>query len=127
MAYLTQHASESQTHELRNSVFGEAKVEDPNTANQFAAAQQLASGENKPHDHAGHDHDHDHDHDHAEAAPAATEQEAEDDGEPVDDSGVEAKDIELVMAQANCTRNKAVKALKSNSNDIVNAIMELSI
>lgn len=41
----------------------------------------------------------------------------------VDDSGVEAKDIELVMSQANVSRNKAVKALKNNSNDIVNAIM----
>ena len=41
----------------------------------------------------------------------------------VDDSEVESKDIELVMQQANVTRKKAVKALKNNSNDIVNAIM----
>ena len=41
----------------------------------------------------------------------------------VDESGVEAKDIELVMSQANVSRVKAVKALKNNSNDIVNAIM----
>lgn len=45
----------------------------------------------------------------------------------VDDSGLEAKDIELVMAQANVSRNKAVKALKENDNDIVNSIMALSI
>ncbi|KAI8854518.1 NAC domain-containing protein, partial [Chytridium lagenaria] len=50
---------------------------------------------------------------------------AEDDGE-VDESGVEAKDIELVMQQANVSRSKAVKALKANENDIVNAIMELT-
>lgn len=41
----------------------------------------------------------------------------------VDDAGVESKDIELVMSQANVSRNKAVKALKNNNNDIVNAIM----
>ena len=41
----------------------------------------------------------------------------------VDEGGVEAKDIELVMSQANVSRGKAVKALKNNQNDIVNAIM----
>jgi len=43
--------------------------------------------------------------------------------EQVSDSEVEAKDIELVMQQANVSRTKAVKALKNNNNDIVNAIM----
>ena len=52
--------------------------------------------------------------------------EDEDDGE-VDASGVEDKDIELVMSQANVSRSKAVKALKNNANDIVNAIMELTM
>ena len=41
----------------------------------------------------------------------------------IDDSGVEAKDIELVMSQANVSRARAIKALKNNENDIVNAIM----
>lgn len=41
----------------------------------------------------------------------------------VDEAGVEDKDIELVMSQANVSRAKAVKALKNNNNDIVNAIM----
>jgi len=41
----------------------------------------------------------------------------------VDEGGVEAKDIELVMSQAGVSRAKAIKALKSNNNDIVNAIM----
>ena len=38
---------------------------------------------------------------------------------------MEAKDIDLVMAQVNCTRAQAVAALKKNDGDIVNAIMEL--
>ena len=41
----------------------------------------------------------------------------------VDDTGVEAKDIELVMSQTGVTRNRAIKALKENQNDIVNAVM----
>lgn len=43
--------------------------------------------------------------------------------EEVDDTGVEDKDIELVMNQAGVSRGKAIKALKNNQNDIVNAIM----
>ena len=49
----------------------------------------------------------------------AQKDEDEDDGEEVDDTGLEAKDIELVMAQASVSRKKAVKALKENDNDIV--------
>jgi nascent polypeptide-associated complex subunit alpha len=44
----------------------------------------------------------------------------------IDESGVEAKDIELVMGQAGCSRAKAVKALKESSGDLVNAIMSLT-
>ena len=54
--------------------------------------------------------------------PAAIPEDDEDD-EEVDATGVEAKDIELVMSQANVSRSKAIKALKNNTNDIVNAIM----
>jgi nascent polypeptide-associated complex subunit alpha len=43
-----------------------------------------------------------------------------------DESGVDAKDIELVMGQAGCSRTKAVKALKDNDGDLVNAIMSLT-
>jgi hypothetical protein len=43
--------------------------------------------------------------------------------EDVDETGVEEKDVDLVMSQANVSRGKAIKALKNNQNDIVNAIM----
>jgi nascent polypeptide-associated complex subunit alpha len=71
-----------------------------------------------------------HDHSDKGKAPeieAKKEEEEEDDGEEVDETGLEAKDIELVMAQASVSRKKAVKALKENDNDIVNSIMALSI
>lgn len=76
--------------------------------------------------HAGHNHAHDHGKGKA-IAGGEPKKEEEDDDEEVDDSGLEAKDIELVMAQASVSRNKAVKALKENDNDIVNSIMALSI
>jgi NACalpha-BTF3-like transcription factor len=41
----------------------------------------------------------------------------------VDESGLEAKDIELVATQAGVSRAKAVKSLRENEGDIVNAIM----
>ncbi|KAF5645734.1 nascent polypeptide-associated complex subunit alpha [Fusarium tjaetaba] len=109
-------------------VFGEAKIEDTNAAAQQAAAAQLASANAE--DHSGHNHG-----EPSKAAETAEEkngkdedeEEEEDDGEEVDASGLEDKDIELVMTQANVSRNKAVKALKENDNDIVNSIMALSI
>ena len=51
----------------------------------------------------------------------------EEDDEEVDESGVEPKDIELVMQQANTSRAKAVRALKNVDGDIVSAIMELTM
>ena len=47
----------------------------------------------------------------------------EDEDDEMDAEGVEEKDIELVISQANVTRGKAIKALKNNGCDIVNAIM----
>ncbi|KAK3829304.1 MAG: nascent polypeptide associated complex alpha subunit [Benniella sp.] len=57
-------------------------------------------------------------------SPDATPDE---DDEEVDDEGVNKGDIDLVMTQANVSRAKAVKALKAHDNDIVNAIMELTM
>jgi nascent polypeptide-associated complex subunit alpha len=107
------------------SVFGEAKIEDLNSAAQQAAAQQLASG-GEHHDHDGHDHA---GHDHGKAIEGSDDkkEDDDDDGEEVDADGLEDKDIELVMTQAGVSRNKAIKALKENDNDIVNSIMALSV
>lgn len=46
--------------------------------------------------------------------------------EAVDESGLDKKDIDLVLSQAGCSRSKAVKALKENDGDLVNAIMSLT-
>lgn len=54
---------------------------------------------------------------------AAAEIEAD---EVVDESGLEAKDIDLVVGQSGCSRSKAVVALRANNGDLVNAIMSLT-
>jgi len=58
----------------------------------------------------------------AQAQETAAEKEPEE--VSAEDVGtVEDKDIDLVMTQVNCTRAKAIEALKKNKNDIVEAIM----
>merc|ERR1711917_163274 len=92
-------------------VFGEAQPEDLISSAQREAAKKFKQP------------------DPAKPAVAKIEEEGEEeeeDGE-IDTEGVEDKDIELVMAQAGVSKAKAVKALKKNSNDIVNAIMELTM
>jgi len=94
-------------------IFGEAKIEDLSAQAQSQAAQQFQAPEA------------------AKAPPAAAAAAAApaDDGDAgdLDESGLEPKDIELVMSQASCSRSKAVTALKANDGDIVNAIMELTM
>merc|ERR1712087_172473 len=95
-------------------IFGEAKIEDLSAQAQTAAAEQFKSPE-------------------VVDTPGLTAKaekpsiEEVDDGAEVDESGVESKDVDLVMSQAGVSRAKAVKALKTNDGDIVNAIMELTM
>ncbi|PAV63187.1 hypothetical protein WR25_06864 [Diploscapter pachys] len=89
-------------------VFGEAKIEDLSQHAQMSAIDRIKPTEDAP-------------------APLATVQEDEDDGAEEDAQGIEEKDIELVMSQANTSRNKAIRALRQTDNDIVNAIMSLTM
>jgi len=92
-------------------VFGEAKIEDLSQQAQVAAAEKFKAPEASPSGETSH----------STALPAPIQEESEE--EEVDESGVDAKDVDLVMSQASVSRTKAVKALKNNQNDIVNAIM----
>jgi len=111
-------------------IFGEAKIEDltsqaqANAAHSLAAAESASTGD---HDHSGHSHSHNHGKGKAVDTGDDKKDDDDDDGEEIDDSGIEAKDIQLVMTQANVSRKKAVKALKENHSDVVNSIMDLSI
>jgi len=94
-------------------VFGEAKIEDLSQQAQVQAAEKFKEPE--PVNTAVSD------------AKVETNEAEESDDEEVDATGVEEKDIELVIQQSNVSRKKAIKALKRNENDIVNAIMELTM
>ncbi|XP_010251322.1 PREDICTED: nascent polypeptide-associated complex subunit alpha-like protein 4 [Nelumbo nucifera] len=95
-------------------IFGEAKIEDLSSQLQTQAAQQfrmpdMGSVMAKP-----------------DVAAAAGAAQADEEEEEVDETGVEPRDIDLVMTQAGVSRSKAVKALKTHNGDIVSAIMELT-
>uniref|UniRef100_A0A8D0E2G1 Uncharacterized protein n=1 Tax=Salvator merianae TaxID=96440 RepID=A0A8D0E2G1_SALMN len=62
-----------------------------------------------------------------EMAPMLTIKEESEEEEEVDEMGVELRDIELVMAQANVSWPKAVHALCHSNSDFINALMELTI
>ena len=96
-------------------IFGEAKIEDlaakqaeQMRQQQAMQAQAQAAAGATPSDAAA-------------AAPAVVEE------EEVDMEGVNPKDVDLVCDQAAVSKAEAVKALKNNDNDIVNAIMELTM
>jgi len=92
-------------------IFGEAKIEDINSQQQVAAAEQFRDdggvGEL------------------AKASKATVEEPSDDDDEDVDESGLDATEITTVMQQANCSKSKAVKALRKHKN-IVDAILALT-
>lgn len=95
-------------------IFGEAKIEDLSSQLQTQAAQQfrmpdMGSIMAK-----------------SDVSPSAAGVQADEEEEEVDETGVEPRDIDLVMTQASVSRSKAVKALKTHSGDIVSAIMELT-
>ena len=97
-------------------IFGEAKIADLNAQAQSMAAQQFKA----PTDDASAA-------DAVGTSSSTVEIVNDEDDDDVDYSGIDAKDIQLVMSQAGVSKGKAVAALRSNDNDIVNAIMELTM
>ncbi|KAI5002339.1 hypothetical protein ZWY2020_026989 [Hordeum vulgare] len=97
------------SHSETYVIFGEVKFDDVNYHLQTQVAEQfkapgLSSMNSK-----------------GEPSMAAVQ-----DDEEVDETGVDKKDIELVMMQASVSRSSAVEALKAADGDIVSAIMELT-
>ncbi|KAK7582476.1 hypothetical protein V9T40_013921 [Parthenolecanium corni] len=101
-------------------IFGEAKIEDLSQQAQVAAAEKFKNTDPSINTTVSADIK-------GSAAVGASAKEESDDDEEVDDTGLEEKDIELVKTQAGVGRNRAIKALRNNNNDIVNAIMELTM
>jgi len=96
-------------------IFGEAKIEDLSAQAAAAAAEQFRMPSSAAGAASGA----------AAAKDSAKSTDAADEGD-VSAEGIEDKDIDLVMQQADVSRAAAIKALKNNEGDLVNAIMELS-
>merc|ERR1712178_438962 len=93
-------------------VFGKAEIEDLSAQATSAAVEQFkAPG-------AGLDAA-------TDDAPKVDIADGDDDGDE-DPGDLDENDIELVVKQAGVSKAKAIKALKQNENDVVNAIMALS-
>merc|ERR1711988_294256 len=93
-------------------VFGKAEIEDLSAQASSAAVEQFkAPGAGL--EVGGDD------------APKTDIADADDDGDE-DPGDLDENDIELVVKQAGVSKAKAIKALKQNDNDVVNAIMALS-
>ncbi|EMG46212.1 EGD2 Nascent polypeptide-associated complex subunit alpha [Candida maltosa Xu316] len=113
-------------------VFGEAKVDDMNQRIAEAQAQQAqqealqkaaadaGTAEDKSPESITADLEK------ASLGDAKAEKEEEEDEGEVDETGLDAKDIEIVVEQTQVSRAKAVKALRKHDGDMVNAIMDLS-
>ncbi|OII75590.1 uncharacterized protein cubi_02111 [Cryptosporidium ubiquitum] len=103
-------------------VFGDAKLEDRNTASQAAALanatsqleQKLAAMKTQDGEPSKNN-----------SATVNNNDNVVDEGD-VDETGVDSANIDLVINQTGCSRAKAVMALKSNNNDVVEAILSLS-
>ena len=94
-------------------IFGEAKIDDFAAAAQASAAQQFTHAPE------------------VAKVPGSSSADAsnladEVDDSQVDETGLDSKDIDLIIAQVGCSRGKAVNALRAANGDLVEAIMQLS-
>jgi len=94
-------------------IFGEAKIEDMQAMMQKEAALQMAKAQAQAATES-------------KAEASGTAEEAEDD-EQVDETGLDPKDVDLIISQAGVSRAKAVRALRKTDGDLVSAIMELTM
>lgn len=104
----------STSNESSFAIFGELKLEDPNTRLNQNEAKKFAE------QNAG-----------VKAATAAPAQKKDDkkteeDGAPLSEEGLTPNHIDMVMQHANCKRNDAIKALRETNDDMVTAVMKLT-
>ena len=95
------------------AIFGELRLEDPNARLSQAEAKKFTEKPTAA----------------AEAKPAAAKDEdkkVEDDSAPLNEEGLTAQHIDMVMQHASCSRNAAIRALREANDDMVAAVMKLT-
>ena len=98
------------------AVFGELKLEDPNTRLQQAEAKKFAEGQLAAAQ--------------AQAAAKATAPKKEEgkvtDEPALSEEGITPSHINDIMEHTGCTRNQAIKALRESNDDMINAVLLLT-
>ena len=99
------------------AVFGELKLEDPNTRLQQAEARkfaesQLATAQAQAAAKA--------------AAPKKEDSKVASDETPLGEEGITASHIDMVMDHTSCSRNEAIRALRESNDDMIDAYMKLT-
>lgn len=102
----------SSTNENSFAIFGELKLEDPNSRLTQAEAKKFT--EAKPSEEG------------AKTAEDKEEPKIEEETGPLSEEGLTPQHIDMVMQHANCTRNAAIKALREANDDMVAAVMKLT-
>lgn len=93
------------------AIFGELKLEDPNTRLTQKEAKKFAEGAKAV----------------GETTAAKEEdKKAEDDSAPLSEEGITSNHIDMVIQHTNCSRNAAIRALRETSDDMVQAVMKLT-
>lgn len=108
-------------------VLGELKMDEPKFDNLPTAAKAPAKAAAKKDDKAdAKTDDASAAHEEDKADGSKVEEVTEGADEDLSEEGLTAMHIDMVMQNANCTRAQAVRALRANNDDMVNAIMHLS-
>jgi nascent polypeptide-associated complex subunit alpha len=89
------------------AIFGELKLEDLNRQMQMEQAKKFAQQVPQA------------------KAPVKADA-AEDNEEPLDETGLTPNHITMVMDHAQCSRNKAIRVLRETNDDMVQAVMKLT-
>jgi nascent polypeptide-associated complex subunit alpha len=101
----------SGTNENSYAIFGELKLEDPNSRLTQKEARKFAEGAKT-----------------TETTAAAQEEDkkVEDDSVALSEEGLTASHIDMVIDHTKCSRNAAIRALRETNDDMVQAVMKLT-
>lgn len=97
------------------AVFGELKLEDPNTRMQQSEAKKFAEGQLAAAQANA-----------AKASAPKKEDAKASDEAPLPEDGLTASHIDMVMDHTSCSRNEAIRALRETNDDMINAVMKLT-
>ena len=107
----------SGSNENSYAIFGELKLEDPNSRLTQSEAKKFTEAKPKTESQPG---------EKGEEMGGLFGDDEGADAAPLSEEGLTPQHIDMVMQHANCSRNKAIKALRDSNDDMVAAVMKLT-